>query len=331
MAVTIVRTPWIDDDGTGTTGTVINNAVKTALYNDIDGALAKVPQLAGGNAFAGNQGIAGVVTVSGFGAHQFNAAGTGGNTLSIQNSVAGATNYAALLLGNDAGVGQLVITSYSSTYTPSSFAQPNGSAIYQGGVGGLSLVCGVGAPLRLSTTGVERARVTPTGDLLINCTTNPSVGHIGIVSDLAAKQNIVCQNSNPGNAGNFLYFLNSAAAAAGQIQHTGATSVLYQTTSDARLKDDAGRATDLAALRAVVVHDFAWKADGVRDRGVFAQDAHALYPRAVSPGTDETTESGDLARPWMTDYSKFVPDLIVGWQQHDAELAEIRAALAIRR
>jgi hypothetical protein len=42
MAVTIVRTSWIDDDGTGTTGTVINNAVKTALYNDIDGALAKV-------------------------------------------------------------------------------------------------------------------------------------------------------------------------------------------------------------------------------------------------------------------------------------------------
>jgi hypothetical protein len=43
MAVTIVRTSWIDDDGTGTTGTVINNAVKTALYNDIDGALTKIP------------------------------------------------------------------------------------------------------------------------------------------------------------------------------------------------------------------------------------------------------------------------------------------------
>ena len=30
----------------------------------------------------------------------------------------------------------------------------------------------------------------------------------------------------------------------------------------------------------------------------------------------------------MTDYSKFVPDLIVGWQQHDAELAGLRAFLA---
>jgi hypothetical protein len=61
---------------------------------------------------------------------------------------------------------------------------------------------------------------------------------------------------------------------------------------------------------------------------VFAQDAHAVFPRAVSVGTDETTEGGDLARPWMTDYSKFVPDLIVGWQQHDADLAALRAQLA---
>jgi hypothetical protein len=30
----------------------------------------------------------------------------------------------------------------------------------------------------------------------------------------------------------------------------------------------------------------------------------------------------------MTDYSKFVPDLIVGWQHHDAALDEIRAQLA---
>jgi hypothetical protein len=103
--------------------------------------------------------------------------------------------------------------------------------------------------------------------------------------------------------------------------------VAYTTTSDARLKDDAGRAADLSALRAVVVHDFAWKADGRADRGVFAQDAHAVFPRAVTVGTDDTTADGTLTRPWMTDYSKFVPDLIVGWQHHDADLAELRALL----
>jgi hypothetical protein len=40
MATTIPRTPWIDDDGSGTTGTVLNNAIKTELYDQIDAAFA---------------------------------------------------------------------------------------------------------------------------------------------------------------------------------------------------------------------------------------------------------------------------------------------------
>jgi len=42
MAVTIARTAWTDDDGSGTTGAIINNAVKTGLYDQIDGALGQV-------------------------------------------------------------------------------------------------------------------------------------------------------------------------------------------------------------------------------------------------------------------------------------------------
>lgn len=38
MAIT--RTPFIDDDGSGTTGTVWNNAEKQILYNQIDAALS---------------------------------------------------------------------------------------------------------------------------------------------------------------------------------------------------------------------------------------------------------------------------------------------------
>lgn len=48
MAITITRTAWTDDDGTGTVGSVINNAEKTGLYNQIDAALALLLPLAGG-------------------------------------------------------------------------------------------------------------------------------------------------------------------------------------------------------------------------------------------------------------------------------------------
>jgi hypothetical protein len=224
MAVTITRTAWIDDDGTGTTGTVLNNAVKTSIYNEIDGALAKVAQLAGGNTFTGDQVCTGFVNVN----------------------IASSLN----------------------------------------------------------------ARVS-------------------VVEDGAVRNGISLQNNNGANTNMFyIVFYNAASALAGYIAQLSATTIAYATSSDQRLKDDQGRATDLAALRALVVHDFTWKADGIRDRGIFAQEAHALYPRAVVPGTDDCTDRGDLVRPWGTDYSKFVSDLIVGWQQHDADLAALRAQLA---
>lgn len=40
MAMTIGRTAMTDDDGTGTTGTIFNNAWKTALYDEIDALFA---------------------------------------------------------------------------------------------------------------------------------------------------------------------------------------------------------------------------------------------------------------------------------------------------
>jgi hypothetical protein len=226
MAVTITRTSWIDDDGTGTSGTVINNAEKTTIYNQIDAALAQLAQLAGGNTFTGNQSV------------------------------------------------------------------------------------------------------TSNGRLFVNSAANPLDSMVVIAANGAVNVGISIQNTNAGNTLGCIYFINSANGSPGNISQTGVSSVAYNTTSDARLKRDHGPATTLDGLRGVVVHDFTWIADGVRDRGVFAQEAHAHYPRAITPGDDATTTEGSLAHPWMTDYSKFVPDLIVGWQQHDAEIAALRALLA---
>jgi hypothetical protein len=331
MAVTITRTPWIDDDGTGTTGTVINNAVKTALYNDIDGGFAKLAQLAGGNSFTGNQAIAGTLNTTG-NILAVGAVPGGGVVLGVQNTAAGAASITRVHIGNDVDTALMAVMSFSSTYTPSGFSQPNGTAFYQGGVGGVSFIAAnsLGAIRFYTGGGLERLRIAATGELLVG-TPTPLPGYsqaVGLLFGSTTGAGLVEQNVSGANTGNFHVFLNSAGALAGYIAQSGATGVIFGTASDERLKVDGGRASDLTALHAVVVHDFTWKADGVRDRGIFAQEAHALFPRAVTEGTDDLTESGDLARPWGTDYSKFVPDLIVGWQQHDADLADLRAQLA---
>jgi len=323
MAVTITRTAWIDDDGTGTSGTVINNAEKTTIYNQIDAALAQLAQLTGGNTFTGNQTIAGLLSVTGLGTHQFAVNGAGSQILRLRNQALGVATQ--LAVGNDADPDLLSLFALASNYSPGSDVGPN-VALVRGGSGGLNL--STAGALRVFTNSLQRLQVLTGGQLLINATTMPYGAQVVLNFDAGVSSGLVMQNLYTGNAGAFIEFHNSAGPLAGSITQTGATSVAYGTSSDRRLKTDEGRATDVTALRAVVVHDFTWKADGHRARGVFAQDAHAVFPQAVTVGTDETTESGDLTHPWMTDYSKFVPDLIVGWQQHDAELAALRAAFA---
>jgi hypothetical protein len=316
MSVTITRTAWIDDDGTGTTGTVLNNAIKTDLYNQIDGALALVAQLTGGNSFTGTQSITG------------NVIGAAG--LNVRNIAAGGA-YCQIAIGNDVDPNLGLILGLASTFPAGLDMVPNGVTLRASGVGGLTCSApGAGAPIRYFTNNAERMRITPAGELCVNATSGISNAcQLFVAADNAGRVvALAAQNLSATHSLYFAGFYNNAGVLAGTVQQTSATTVAYNTSSDARLKTDASPAADLTALRGLVVHDFTWTADGVRDRGIFAQDAHALYPRAISPGTDETTESGELARPWMTDYSKFVPDLIVGWQQHAAALEALRAELA---
>jgi len=62
----IIRTPIVDDDGSGTTGTVIDNAWKQELYTQIDVALAAILQPTYGSWTPGDASGAGLVlTVAG--------------------------------------------------------------------------------------------------------------------------------------------------------------------------------------------------------------------------------------------------------------------------
>jgi hypothetical protein len=316
MSVTITRTAWIDDDGTGTTGTVLNNAIKTDLYNQIDGALALLAQLTGGNSFTGTQSITG------------NVIGAAG--LNVRNIAAGSSAYAQIAIGNDVDPNLGLILGLASTFASGLDMLPNGVTLRASGVGGLTCsATGAGAPIRYFTNNAERMRITPAGELLVNTTTNPNGNAVSIAIDQVVHAlGVGIQNTNVANGLYFLAFYNSGGSGIGTVSQVNASSVAYNTTSDQRLKTDDGIATDLSALRALRVHDFTWTADGIRDRGIFAQEAHPVFPRAVTPGTDDRTDRGDLARPWGTDYSKFVPDLIVGWQQHAAALEALRAELA---
>jgi hypothetical protein len=264
--------------------------------------------------------LAGVLTVNGFGTHAFTAAGTGGNDLRIRNTAAGVGNYASLNIETDL-TNQLLLQAYSSTYGSSGPYLAGGSVIYVAGAGGLSIVASDPAgAIRFYTGGsTERMRIKPTGELRIGA--DVGIGNQFTVFDVGGGRFDI---GAPGTALRTVAAFYNTNGQVGTISTSG-TATAYNTTSDERLKRDLGIAEDLTALGAVVVHDFAWAQDGTRSRGVFAQETEPVFPRAITVGSD----GADLSRPWMADYSSFVPDLIVGWQQHEALLHALTAKLIV--
>jgi hypothetical protein len=119
---------------------------------------------------------------------------------------------------------------------------------------------------------------------------------------------------NNTNSANRVLSVRYANTEVGGITTTTSTAT-FNGTSDARLKEDLGVSTDTSVIDNTIIHDFKWTRDGTQGKGVFAQEAYEVYPLAISKGSDELNESGNLANPWQVNYSQYIPDLIVYCQK----------------
>ena len=100
-------------------------------------------------------------------------------------------------------------------------------------------------------------------------------------------------------------FANAANTSIGSIG-LGTTVTSFNTSSDARLKDDFADFDAGLILDRIVVYDFAWKATGERAHGVVAQEVQKVFPAAVTCAKQDDTDE----EWWGVDYSKFVPLLL---------------------
>ena len=161
--------------------------------------------------------------------------------------------------------------------------------------------------------------------LLVNETSRVSNSTHGFAFPGASKNGIEVVNYNASGVPYMLGFY-FGSTQVGSIASTSTTTA-YNTTSDQRLKTDLGIASQSRILD-VKIHDYEWKLDGSKARGVFAQEAHQVIPEAVSVGSDEIDENGNLTKPWAVDYSKFVPDLIVMVQEQQEMINQLKAEIA---
>lgn len=196
----ITRTAMVDDDGSGTTGTIFNNAWKTALYDQIDAALVAGGTLTGDLLFTdalydiGKSGVTrprdgffsrhvtvgGLLTVNGFGAHAFTTGAAGFNQIRIRNTASGTGDGAGFDVGNDASAQAGQLLTLSSTYPTSGDLQAWATALRANQSGGLSIAAThASGVIRFYSGGTtERVRLHASGGVSIGDTTDPGATNL---------------------------------------------------------------------------------------------------------------------------------------------------------
>ena len=134
----------------------------------------------------------------------------------------------------------------------------------------------------------------------------------------------IVNNNNAAGTGYVFQSFRRSSVEVGSITQNGTTAVLYNTTSDRRLKDNIVPAPSASnAIDAIQIVSYDWKAapDEHVTYGVIAQDLHAVAPQAVLQGDD----GDEIEKTWGVDYSKLVPMLIKEIQTLRARVAALEA------
>ena len=173
--------------------------------------------------------------------------------------------------------------------------------------------------IAFSEGGAEACRIDNSGNLLVGQTS------VGIVNSNGYTLNtglgVLSQNHDSGTAtgANYTLFGHNGSII-GSITQSGTTAVLYNVTSDQRLKDNIQDADSASSLiDALQVRQFDWKTDSEHQRyGFVAQELVTVAPEAVH-------QPADTAEMMAVDYSKLVPMLVKELQSLRARVAQLES------
>ena len=171
-------------------------------------------------------------------------------------------------------------------------------------------------PLIVGTNNLERMRIDADGTFMVGTPTVISQNGFTMLSPSGATAINVHHPVATTSGAVYVGFIHNAATI-GNITQSGTTAVLYNTTSDARLKTNVTAAPDAGALiDDLQVRSFDWLSDSSHQRyGFVAQELIAVAPEAVS-------KPADPEEMMAVDYSKLVPMLV-------REIQSLRARLLV--
>jgi len=240
----------------------------------------------------------------------------GESVISLRNPNSGSSAYSAIYLGNDFRANVAGIAAFSSTFTASGLVQPNSLYVSCNAAGGISINAeDSNSVIRFGTANTERMRITSGGTLCVKRTTSPSSAY-----SMAIQEAIAMYVNANGN--NMINFFNASETYVSSIVVNSST-VMYNTVSDYRLKEDLKSFKGLDLVSKINVYDYKWKSDGSRMYGVVAHELQEILPDAVSGLKDALNKDGSIKNQGV-DYSKIVPIMVQAIKELKQELDTLK-------
>ena len=170
--------------------------------------------------------------------------------------------------------------------------------------------------LTFGTNNTERARIDSSGNLLVGQTSTGYLNGSAVAIEKSTYGRVLISHASGSVSGSYYLGFALAGAEIGSITQSGTTAVLYNVTSDQRLKEYITDAAPASALiDAIQVRQYNWKSDGSFQRyGFIAQELVTVAPEAVH-------QHADPEKMMAVDYSKLVPMLV-------KEIQDLRKRLA---
>jgi hypothetical protein len=159
--------------------------------------------------------------------------------------------------------------------------------------------------------------IDSSGNLLVGQTSNPAVGRIAATFAGNTTNGLELKDSTDTTGAGYIVFRNSSGTATGSVTRSTGNTVLYNVSSDQRLKENVQDANSASALiDSLQVRQFDWKTDNTHQRyGFIAQELVTVAPEAVHQPTDPD-------EMMAVDYSKLVPMLVKEIQSLRKRLAD---------
>jgi hypothetical protein len=241
-----------------------------------------------------------------------------------------------LLVGNTSASGNAALQVKGAT---SGYARLEGtsSTLFAGDAGSLisgaaaadSAVRAEGALLFASGSGFERARITSGGEVLfgLNAQTNTPANGFVFQNLGTTSSQVLIGHSNSSGSGTYYeaYFYDSTVI--GSVTQNGTTGVLYNITSDYRLKTVTGPVTDAGSrIDALEPVEYTWKANGSSARGFLAHKFQEVYPNSVTGQKDAIDAEGNpVYQNMQASTSEVIADLVAELQSLRARVAQLEA------